>query len=62
MLKRETKLVDLKIDRWLATPGRSWLFIIDGKRVFVPQSIGEFSEEDSEVTVPEWWAIKNELV
>jgi hypothetical protein len=61
---KKTTLVDLKVDEWKHETDKAWLFVIEGADVWIPKSIGEFDPEDDEgvVTVPEWWAIEEELI
>lgn len=56
------KVVDLEVDRWLTETPLAYLFVINGKRVWLPKSQIEFDEQDSIVTMPERMAIDRELV
>lgn len=61
-IKQEEKLVDLEVDRWIATTPGAYIVIINDKRVMLPKKFCEFDEASGEMTLPEWLAIDRELI
>lgn len=56
------RIVDLEVDEWITDTEKAYLFVINGKRVWLPKSQIEFDEEDRIVSMPERMAIDRELV
>jgi hypothetical protein len=56
------KLVDLEYDEIKHETEKAYLFVIDGKDVWLPKSVVQINETDKEVTLPESLAIDKELV
>jgi hypothetical protein len=56
------KLVDLEYDEIKHETEKAYLFVIDGKDVWLPKSVVQVNETDKEVTMPESMAIDKELV
>jgi hypothetical protein len=63
MPKAKPQLVDIDYDEHrITTPNGGCLFTIDGKDVWLPQSLIEKHEDEQIVTMPEWLAKERGLI
>lgn len=59
----KSRLVELDYDELLHQTEKAWLFLMeDNKEQWIPKSLGELDEDAKTVTVPEYWALKEELI
>ena len=56
----DPKLLDLEVDEPITETFYAWLFMIDGRKVWVPKSQCEY--DDGILTIPEWLAVEKDIV